>query len=49
MAEYQPGRRRPAEQDRGFIENAVTDEKCCLLVAETEGYQPVIHTLAIKH
>lgn len=37
MADYQPDRWRPAEQDRGFIENAVTDEKFCLLVAETEG------------
>lgn len=38
MADYQPDRWRPAEQDRGFIENAVTDEKFCLLVAETEGH-----------
>lgn len=38
MAEYQPDRWRPAEQDRGFIENAVTDEKFCLRVAETEGH-----------
>ena len=36
MAEYQPDRWRPAEQDRGFIENAVADETFCLLVAETE-------------
>ncbi|EPL8092646.1 N-acetyltransferase family protein [Morganella morganii] len=36
MAEYQPDRWRPAAQDRGFIENAVTDEKFCLRVAETE-------------
>lgn len=38
MADYQPDRWRPAQQDRGFIENAVTDEKFCLLVAETEGH-----------
>ncbi|RUT66241.1 GNAT family N-acetyltransferase [Morganella morganii] len=37
MAGYQPDRWCPAEQDRGFIENAVADEKFCLLVAETEG------------
>lgn len=36
MAEYQSDRWRPAQQDRGFIENAVADEKFCLLVAETE-------------
>ncbi|HID7482552.1 TPA: N-acetyltransferase family protein [Morganella morganii] len=36
MAEYQPDRWRPAQQDRGFIENAVADETFCLLVAETE-------------
>ena len=37
MADYQPDRWRPAQQDRGFIENAVTDEKFCLLVAEKIG------------
>lgn len=36
MAEYQPDRWRPAQQDRGFIKNAVADETFCLLVAETE-------------
>lgn len=37
MAAFQPGRWLPAEQTREFIENAVTDEKFHLLVAEQDG------------
>lgn len=37
MATFQPDRWLPAEQTREFIENAVTDEKFHLLVAEQDG------------
>lgn len=37
MALFDPERLQPAEQVREFIENAIIDDKFCLLVAEFNG------------
>ncbi len=51
MAEYQPDRWRPAQQDRGFIENAVADENfvCWLRKRKTVSPDLPLHRHRIPH